>query len=101
MASRLELDSKLRELLGNKHTYFQTPESQKLEYPCIKYSRVDIDSKYANNIKYSNINKYQLIVIDKLPDNKVIHKLLELPLSSYERHYKADNLNHDVINLYF
>ena len=65
--------------------------------------QIEKHAKWVEEIKekYSNINKYQLIVIDKLPDNKVIHKLLELPLSSYERHYKADNLNHDVINLYF
>ena len=102
MASRLELDSKLRELLGNIHVYYQTPESLKLtEYPYIKYSKIDIESKYANNKKYSNINRYQIIVVDTLPDNKVIHKILDLPMSSYDRHYKSDNLNHDVINLYF
>ena len=101
MGSRLELQNKLEELLGNKHVYHQPPESLKMEYPCIRYSKTDIDSKYANNIKYINTNLYTVTVIDRRPDNEVIQKILELPLSSFDRHYVSNNLNHDVINLYF
>ena len=101
MASRLDLQNKLEELLGNRHVYYQSPESLKMEYPCIRYSKTNIDSKYANNIKYINTNLYTLTVIDRRPDNEVIQKILELPLSSFDRHYVSDNLNHDVINLYF
>ena len=39
--------------------------------------------------------------IDKKPDNEVIDKILHLPYSSFDRHYKADNLNHDVFTLYY
>ena len=101
MASRLELQSKLEELLGSRNVYYQPPESQKMEYPAIRYSRNDIESKYANNTKYSNTNRYEIIVIDKRPDNVVIDKILALPLSSFDRHYVSDNLNHDSIILYF
>lgn len=101
MASRLDLQNKLEELLGNRHVYYQPPESLKMEYPCIRYSKTNIDSKYANNIKYINTNLYTLIVIDGRPDNEVIQKILELPRSSFDRHYVSNNLNHDVINLYF
>lgn len=101
MASRLELQSKLEELLGSRNVYYQPPESQKMEYPAIRYSRNDIESKYANNAKYSNTNRYEIIVIDKRPDNVVIDKILALPLSSFDRHYVSDNLNHDSIILYF
>lgn len=101
MASRLELQSKLEELLGYKHVYYQPPESQKMEYPAIRYSKSIISSRYADNAKYSNHTRYEIIVIDKKPDNEVIQKILELPLSSFDRHYTSNNLNHDVINLYF
>lgn len=101
MGSRLELQNRLEKLLGNKHVYYQSPENLKMEYPCIRYSKNNIDSKYANNIKYINTNLYTLTVIDRRPDNEVIQKILELPLSSFDRHYVSDNLNHDVINLYF
>lgn len=101
MASRLELQTKLEELLGVKHVYYQPPENLKMEYPAIRYSLSDIESRYANNSKYSNFKCYEIIVIDRLPDNKVIEKILELPLSSFDRHYVSNNLNHDSIILYF
>jgi len=101
MASRLDLQSKLEELLGSKHVYYQPPESLKMEYPCIRYSKNDIESKHADNMKYHNINLYQIIVISKKPDHEVIQKILDLPLSSFDNHYISNNLNHDVINLYY
>lgn len=101
MASRLELQSKLEELLGSRNVYYQPPENLKISYPAIIYSKEDIDIKYANNKNYNNVNRYNIIVIDKLPDNNVINKILQLPLSSYDRHYNDDNLNHDSITLYY
>lgn len=101
MATRLELQAKLEELLSLKHVYFQPPESKKMEYPAIKYSLDKIESRYADDVKYSNFNRYEIIVIDELPNNKVIQKILSLPYSSFDRHYTADNKNHDVIILYF
>lgn len=101
MASRLDLQSKLEDLLELKHVYFQPPEDLKMEYPAIKYSLSKIESNYANDAKYSNFNRYEIIVMDRLPNNKAIQKILQLPYSSFDRSYKANNLNHDVIILYF
>lgn len=96
-----KLQIKLEKLLGCRHVYYQPPESLKMEYPAIRYSKTIIDSKYADNIKYANYDRYEIIVIDKRPDNDVIQKILDLPLSSFDRHYVSDNLNHDVITLYY
>ena len=101
MASRLELQEKLEELLGSKSVYYQPPESVKMEYPAIRYSKSRIEVKRADNSIYSKNIRYELIVIDRKPDNPVIDKLLELPYWSYERGYKADNLNHDVLTIYW
>lgn len=101
MASRLDLQIKLEELLGKRNVYYQPPETIKMKYPAIRYSKSDIKSRYADNAKYSNHNLYEIIVIDNDPDNEVIQKILELPLSSYDRHYTSNNLHHDVINLYY
>lgn len=101
MASRLDLQNKLEELLGNRNVYYQPPESQKMKYPAIRYDKSTISSKHADNMKYSNFTRYEIIVIDDYPDNIVIQKLLELPHSSFDRHYVSNNLHHDVINLYF
>lgn len=101
MANQEKLQAKLEELLGSRNVYYQPPESLRMKYPAIRYSKSTISSKHANNAKYSNFTRYQIIVIDPKPDNEVIDKILELPLSSYSNHYTKDNLNHDVIELYF
>lgn len=101
MGTRLELQSKLEEILGSRHVYFQPPENLKMEYPAIRYSLSDIESRYGDNVKYSTFNCYDIIVIDELPNNKAIQKILELPYSSFDRHYTSDNLNHDLIKIYF
>lgn len=101
MATRQELQSKLEEFLGSRNVYYQPPESVKMEYPAIRYSKSDIKSRFANNAPYSKNYCYELIVIDRKPDNPVIDKLLDLPYCVFDRHYTADNLNHDVLILYF
>lgn len=101
MANRLELQAKLEELLGSKNVYYQPPESLKMNYPAIVYSKSRIDTRKANNSTYSRNTRYDITVIDRLPDNPVIDKLMELPYCTYDRPYKADNLNHDVLTLYF
>ena len=101
MASRLDLQTKLEELLDSEHVYYQPPESLKMEYPAIRYSKSIISSNYANDNKYSNFTSYEIIVIDRRPDNEVIQKILMVPYSKFDRHYVSDNLNHDVISLYF
>ena len=101
MADRLELHSVLQELLGSSNVYYQPPESIKMQYDAIRYSKKTIDSKYANDRKYSMIDCYEVTVISRLPDNPVIKKLLSLPYCSYDRHYVADNLHHDVLTIYW
>jgi hypothetical protein len=101
MASRLELQSKLEELLGSMNVYYQSPSNGRMQYPAIKYSKKKIESRYANDATYSLLDCYEIIVIDPKPDNPVIKKLLQLPHCQYDRPYTADNLNHDVLTLYY
>lgn len=99
--TRLTLQTKLEDLLGSNHVYYQPPENLKMEYPAIRYSKSDEEDIYANNIKYISMSVYDLVVIDKKPDNPVIKKLLELPYSEFNRHYVADGLNHDIIRIFY
>lgn len=98
---REELHSKLKELLGSDNAYYQAPPSMQMKYPAIRYSKIRYDTKHADNMKYSNRTCYEIIVICKTPDHEVIDKLLDLPYCSYDRHYVSDNLNHDVLTLYY
>lgn len=101
MASRLELQNKLEELLGSRNVYYQPPETVKMEYPAIIYSKKKPDRKHANNNVYMRTNCYEIIVISRKPDDPIIGKIEELPLCEWNNHYKADNLNHDVLTLYY
>ena len=100
MASRLELQTLFEELLGSRNVYYQPPESIKMSYTAIKYSRSDVDVRHADDTAYSKMTKYEVIVIAKSPDDPVIEKILDLPYCSYDRHYVIDNLYHEVFTLY-
>lgn len=101
MSRRLELHEILCALLESRNVYYQAPNSTQMMYPAIRYSKSDIQGDYANNSLYSRMTRYEIIVIDKKPDNPVIDKLLGLQYCSFDRHYVADNLNHDVLTLYY
>lgn len=101
MATRLEVQTLLETLLGSRNVYFQPPSSNVMRYPAIVYERSAIDSEFANNQPYKHAKRYQVTVIDKDPDSLIPDKLAVLPLSSFARHFAADNLNHDVFNIYF
>lgn len=101
MSNRTNLQADLERILGSRNVYYQPPESVKINYPAIIYSCSDIDVRHANDKTYMMTKRYEIIVIDKKPDNSVIDTLLQLPLCSYDRHYVSDNLYHDVLILYY
>ena len=101
MADRLDLQGLLEELLESRNVYYQPPESVKMQYTAIRYSKKNIQSVYANNSKYLMRDCYELIVISRKPDDPVIKRLLALPYCSYDRQYIADNLYHDVLTIYY
>ena len=100
MASRLNLQTKFEEILGSRNVYYQPPQSVKMQYPAIVYRRKDVDTRFANNVVYMQSSSYEVVLIDKNPDSEFVDKLLRLPYCSYDRHYTADNLNHDVFTIY-
>ena len=101
LRSRLELQALLEQLLGSRNVYFQPPSTIRMSYPCIVYSRESIDTRFANDLPYDHDIRYQVTVIDRNPDSDIPDKIGQLPMSLFDRHYVADNLNHDVYNLYF
>lgn len=101
MDRRLELQTKLEELLGSRNVYYQPPATIQMSYPAIVYSKELYDIKTANDYIYLKKKRYSLTVIDRRPDNQVIEKLMELPLCGYDRHYTSDNLHHDVLTIYY
>lgn len=101
MASRLDLQSKLEELLDSNEVYYKPPKNTMMSYPAIRYKLQGVMFNRADDLSYTKRNRYEVIVIDKKPDNPVISKLLDLPYCSYDRQYVSDNLYHDVLTLYW
>lgn len=100
MADRLDIQTKFEEILGSRNVYFQPPASVQMKYPAIVYSRKIIESVHADNGSYRQLPCYEGILIDKNPDSEYLGKILALPYCRYDRHYTADNLNHDVFTIY-
>lgn len=99
MAPRLELQALLETITPN--VYFQPPPNNQMQYPCIRYERAKADAKHADNKLYAYTKQYQVTVIDRNPDSDIPDKVAQLPLCEHDRFYTADNLNHDVFNLFF
>lgn len=101
MAQRLQLQSLLVQILGSNNVYFQPPPTVKMKYPCIIYKRDRLSTRFADNKPYKHKKRYQVTIVDTNPDSDIHEKVAALPMCSYDRFYTADNLNHDVYNLFF
>ena len=101
MASRVSLQEQLEELLGSRNVYFQPPETVKLKYPCIIYNLDDIQALHADNFPYRNMRRYQLMYIDRNPDNSLLDRLAALKLCRFSRFYTAENLNHYIYQIFY
>lgn len=93
MDSRLELQAMLEELLGTRNVYFQPPSNFVMQYPCIRYTLRDIDTRTANNKPYKFDKSYELTYIDEDPDSDIPMKLAALPMCTMLRSYIMDGLN--------
>ncbi len=99
---RLEFQAVLEGLLGSENVYFQPPSTVKMQYPCIIYSLSEIHTKKANNQLYGSKICYSVMLINKdVTKSDVFEKLLKFPLCKFNRHYTADNLNHNVFSIYY
>lgn len=97
-----QIQSFLKELVGpDVKVYFQPPENVQMVYPCIVYQRDYAVTQFADNKPYSHKKRYQVTIIDEDPNSEIPDKIAALPLSSFNRFFPSDNLNHDIYNVYF
>lgn len=101
MGQRLELQTILEDLLGTRQVYFQPPANVQMEYPCIVYERDAARTRFAGNTPYRYTKRYQVTIIDQDPDSDIPDKVAALPMCLFNRHFAANNLNHDVFNIFF
>ena len=101
MAPRLSLQTLLEEILGSDAVYFQPGSNVTMDYPCIVYNVDGLDTEWADNLAYNQKVEWQVVVIDRDPDNETWRKIGRLPLSSLTRTAVVENLNHYYFTLYF
>ena len=99
MGQRLSLHQLLETFTDN--VYFQPPTNVQLKYPCIIYKRDFANTEFADDKPYNFKLRYMVTIIDPNPDSEIPSKVASMPLSLFNRFYTADNLNHDVYNVYF
>lgn len=99
--NREQLHEYLKAVIGNDHVYFQPPESLKLRYPAIVYSRSGIRNVFADDKVYEQCTEYEVIVIDKDPENEAVSRLSLQPYCRFDRQFISDNLNHSVFTIYY
>lgn len=102
MASRLNLQTELEEILGSRNVYFQPPSSVRMQYDAIRYELSGKDLKRADNKIYRNTNRYDGVIITRKSDSVLPDRLLaHFEMCSFGSPYTADNLNHFPFTIYY
>ena len=87
--------------LGSRNVYYQPPESIKMQYPAIVYSRNALEKVSADNTAYAIHQSYHVVLIDRQPDSPIVDNLIRLPYSRHQSTYKSDGMNHDAFEIYY
>ena len=98
MGNRLKLHALLLTIAG-PNVYYKAPSV--MIYPAIKYERNKIENKHADDSVYYQKTSYSITVISKIVDDDIVDKISRLPQCSFDRQYVADNLYHNVFNMYY
>ena len=101
MDRRWHLQAKLESILGSTNVYFQPPETIRMQYPCIVYTRRNIETIRADNRNYLSNIQYDITLISRDPDEPVLFDLIQLDKCQYDRHYVSNGLHHDTLTLYY
>ena len=100
--SRIELHEKLVRFLGSNQVYFKAPVNIQMKYPAIVYSRSNFRNTFADNVIYRQLKQYTITIIHRDPDSDLPDRMLqEFRYCRFDRHYVADNLDHDVFTLFY
>lgn len=97
--SRTELQAIFQVICPN--VYFQPPADMQISYPAIVYEMDRADTKFADDLPFSVTKQYSVQLISQNPDEILFDALAALPMCAHERHFVADNLNHEVFNIFF
>lgn len=103
---RLLFDEKLRELQiqanGYQHTYFEPPESVRMQYDAVVYEKTAMNVRRANNRSYSVRDGYKVTVISRDSETPLPRMIQEhFERCAPERPFVTDNLYHFPFTIYY
>lgn len=97
---RSQFNQVLRDILGSEHVYFQPPSNIEMQYPAIVYERSQADTQFAGNLPYKVTKRYTVTLISKKPETDLWDQIAALPSCTHSAFFVADNLNHDVFDIF-
>jgi len=97
--ARAQLQETLESYCPN--VYFQPPANITMVYPCIVYRRNARWEAWSDNFLGLHMMRYEVTIIDRDPDSPIPGLVAALQYCRFDRHFTADDLNHDVYNLYW
>lgn len=108
MANREEFRNHLAKLFIDEtgvltpNLYFQPPETVKISYPCFIYHKISPNIQRASNSLYLFTEGYNVLWIDKNPDNQMNKRIYEeFDYVSSSSPYVSDNLYHTSFDIYY
>lgn len=95
----------LQEIIGpDGYVYYNPSTSIRLQYDCFIFSRNNTSTSRADNKAYRKTPRWTITYVcrDGRDTDILIDKMLEtFKWCTHETCYKANNLEHNVFNLYF
>lgn len=70
-------------------------------YPAIVYNLDFEKTEHADNLPYSRKLRWIVTLISRDPLDPIREQIANLPTCSFERAFPADQLNHQIFNLYY
>lgn len=95
-----ELQATFEELLESRNVYYNPPESVRMSYDAIVFSRNAINNRFANDAVYLQSHSYEVTTITRDPDAPIIEKVSKLPGCSFVTSYVVDNLYHNRFTIH-
>jgi hypothetical protein len=99
--SQPKLQTLLQNIMQADHVYFQPNENTQLQYPCVVYQRDAMATQFAANQPWRRTLRYSVTLISRDPNSPYLEPISQIPLSSYDRGFVVDGLNHDTFYIYF
>lgn len=102
MGTTLDLQNKLKAILGSNYVYFQPTSNTRMTYPCFLVERSGRSQFNADNKNYAGTNQYTVTYISNEQDPDMIKTVLDsFEMCKYARPFVTDNLYHDPFVIYW